>query len=161
MTWVPMDQFLFEVLGKPLMACHPYLHASKFAWIGTRCCTSSFSFGLRGAPGPTGLVNVLVLSAGISRGPDQGFRRSGSQHPSWWRTSAWTELAKVEPVTELSLDLGPLGHLRRKPNTLAVQGVGWAPAYSGSGFGPVRPSVVQCRFPRPVCTVGSMDSRAR
>ena len=34
----------------------------------------------------------------------------GRSYPSWWRTPAWTEFAKVEPVTELSLDQGPLGH---------------------------------------------------
>ena len=45
----------------------------------------------------------------------------GRSYPSWWRTPAWTEFAKIESVTELSLEQGPLGHTRRKPTTLAVQ----------------------------------------
>ena len=50
----------------------------------------------------------------------------GRLYPSWWRTPAWLEYARAEPVTMLSLDQGPLGHERRKPTTLAIQGVGWS-----------------------------------
>ena len=71
----------------------------------------------------------------------------GRSYPSWWRTPAWTEFAKVEPVTELSLDQGPLGHTRRKPTTLAVQGVGWAlQPIRGPGLGPSDPSSSSAGF---------------
>ena len=55
----------------------------------------------------------------------------GRSYPSWWRTPAWTEFAKVEPVTELSLDQGPLGHTRRRP----VQ-VSWVSQLSGPNLMP-------------------------
>ena len=71
----------------------------------------------------------------------------GRSYPSWWRTPAWTEFAKVEPVTELSLDQGPLGHTRRKPTTLAVQAVGWAlQPVRGPGLGPSDPSSSSAGF---------------
>ena len=49
----------------------------------------------------------------------------GRPYSSLWRWPAWLEWSQVEGATMLSLDQGPLGHVRRKPTTLGMIGPGW------------------------------------
>ena len=50
----------------------------------------------------------------------------GRPYPSCFRWSAFEEWSQAEGPTLLSFDQGPLGHVKRKPTTLALLGPGWA-----------------------------------
>ena len=50
----------------------------------------------------------------------------GRPYPSCFRWSAFEEWSQAEGPTLLSFDQGSLGHVKRKPTTLALLGPGWA-----------------------------------